>query len=225
MSAQSKLSRAEEAILAKMGDLDPDSPRFRVLEAALAFKASWVIFAEHLSDVARMEAFRAWGYASFAAYCSEELFVSTATAKKLVKSFRWLESEAPTYLPDPDKNGFKVAQRPIPDFRTLEVLADAQKEVADDRVPEDAYLRLRQAAFDGEHTSAQLRRELKAAIPEESRIEPVVDKAKTLRKALTATVKVIDLLHSWDGDPGLVKDAEALRDAIVHRLPRGPQSS
>jgi hypothetical protein len=220
MAIQQNLTRAEEAILAKMGDLDPESPRFRVLEAALAFKASWVIFAEHLSEVATTGGFKDWGYSTFTAYCRDELFISTATAKKLVKGYQWLESEAPAYLPTPDKGGLKTATRPVPDFRTLEVLADAQEEVAKNRVAEDAYLRLRQAAFEGEHTASQLRRELKSEIVEEEPAPTLDDKVKVLRKALSASVKLIDLLQTWDGDDALLKDAEKLRDKIVHRLPK-----
>src|SRR5262245_58662673 len=99
MSKQSNLSSAEVSILGKMATLDPESPRYRVLEAALAFKSSWIILGEHLSEVLKTGLWKAWGFKSFERYCGEESFVSSSTARKLVKSFNWLGEEAPELLP------------------------------------------------------------------------------------------------------------------------------
>ncbi len=89
---------------------------------------------------------------------------------------------------------------------------------------EDAYLALKQAAFDGEKAGA-LKKALHDAVPEHLRARPPEDKVRHLRRALTAAVKVIDLLREWDsaGEAGgdeLLVQAEKLRDAIALRLPR-----
>lgn len=213
------LTRAERMILARMEELDPSDPRYQVLEAALAFKASWVILAEHLTEVARSQAYKQWGYSTFARYCAEEVHVTPATAKKLVRGYTWLDEEAPELLPR-RKDGRLVPVREVPDYAALSVLHDARKELEAERIPRDAYLALKQAALDGERTAAQLRRDLKEAIPEKLRPKPAVDKVLSLRKALTFSVKVIDQLREWDGSDELLVQAEELRDAIAHHLPR-----
>src|SRR5690349_19853033 len=71
-SKATDLSRAEHSILARMAELEQDTPRYKTLEAALAFKSSWIILGEHLSEVMRTGLWRGWGYASFERYCAEE---------------------------------------------------------------------------------------------------------------------------------------------------------
>lgn len=225
MSKAADLSKAEVSIMARMASLDPDTPRFRVLEAALAFKSSWIILGEHLADVLRTGLWKGWGYASFERYSTDELHVLPATAKKLVRSFQWLGSEAPEFLPP--KAGARPRDVPtgvLPELASVTVLADARRHVEEGKVSEDAYLALKAAAFEGEKASA-LKQALHDAVPEHLRQRPPEDKARELRRALTAAVKVIDALREWDnageagGDDLLVR-AEQLRDAIALRLPR-----
>lgn len=233
-SKASDMSRAEVSILSKMAELDQDSPRYQTLEAALAFKASWIILGEHLSNVVRTGLWRGWGFASFERYCADEIHVTSSTAKKLVRGFQWLGAEAPEYLPAV-KEGRTRAPRdpppgPLPDMGAINVLADAKAHYEEARVPEDAYLALKQAALDGETASA-LRRTLKDSIPMHLRPKSANDKVRHLRRALTASVKVIDALREWDSQPTdgegeqedgdeLIVEAERLRDAIALRLPR-----
>ncbi|MCC7074660.1 MAG: hypothetical protein IT383_25350 [Deltaproteobacteria bacterium] len=209
-----------------MADLDPDTPRYHVLEAALAFKSSWILLGQHLAEVLRTGLWKGWGYASFERYATDELHVTPATAKKLVRSFQWLGAEAPEYLPP--KPGAKAARAvppgALPELSSVSVLADARHFLDEGSVSEDAYLALKEAAFDGEKASA-LKKALLDAVPEHLRSKPAEDKVRFLRRALTATVKVIDSLREWDsaGDAGgddLLVLAEKLRDAIAVRLPR-----
>lgn len=213
------LTRAERLILERMEKLDANDPRYQVLEAALAFKASWVMLAEHLADVARGKAYKQWGYSTFARYCSDEVHITGSTAKKLVKSYDWIEEEAPELLPKRD-GGKVISLREVPDYGAISVLADARKELEAERVPKDAYLALKQAALEGERTATQLRRDLKEAIPEALRDKPAIDKVRSLRKALTAAVKVIEHLREWEGNDSLLVQAEELRDALAYHLPR-----
>jgi len=213
------LTKAEMAIVSRMENLQPNDSRYQVLEAALAFKASWVMLGEHLTDVAESRVWRQWGYKSFSAYCADEIRVTSSTARKLVKSFRWLGEEAPEFIPRV-QDGKVTPTREVPDFNAIGVLADARKELEKERVDNDAYLALKAAAFEGERTPAQLRKELKEAIPEELRAKPVTDKVRQLRKALNNSVKLIDALSEWDGSDELVLEAEQLRDKIAEHLPR-----
>lgn len=226
MSKAADLSRAEVSIMARMASLDPDTPRYRVLEAALAFKSSWILLGEHLAEVLRTGLWKGWGYASFERYAGDELHVTPATAKKLVRSFQWLGAEAPEYLPQKPgaKGPREVPQGALPELSSVTVLADARHYVDEGAVSEDAYLALKEAAFDGEKASA-LKKALQEAVPAHLRAKLPEDKVRFLRRALTASVKVIDALREWDqaGDAGgddLLVLAEQLRDAIALRLPR-----
>jgi hypothetical protein len=229
MSKAPDLTHAEVSILGKMAGLDEGSERYRVLEAALAFKSSWVVLGEHLAAVLKASAFKTWGYASFERFCADELFLSAATAKKLVRSWSWLGEEAPEYLPPRSSSELQARKDelppgPLPDLNAVAVLADAKKAFNDARVSEDAYLSLKRAALDGETASA-LKRALNESIPDASKPKKADDKVRHLRKALTAVVKVIDELREWDsgGDAvgeDLLVQAEQLRDAIAVRLPK-----
>jgi hypothetical protein len=231
MSKQAELTHAEVSILGRMAGVEPDSPRYRVLEAALAFKSSWVVLGEHLGDVQKTGAFKAWGYASFERYCADELFLTAATAKKLVRSWQWIDDEAPEYLPPKSavdlverKTSSSLPPGELPDLKSIAVLADAKKALKEARVSEDAYLALKRAALEGENASA-LKKALQDSIPAEAKPKTADDKVRHLRRALTACVKTIDELREWDaggeaaGDDLLVM-AEALRDAVALRLPR-----
>lgn len=212
------LTRAEAAIMERMAALSPDDPRYQVLESALAFKASWVILGEHLNEVYLQRAFKDWGFSSFARYCTDELQVTSSTARKLVRSYQWLGEEAPNLIPRVEQ-GRVLPERPVPDYGTIAVMADAKKELQAERVAEDAYLALKQAALEGDLSASQLRRELREAIPEALRTPPR-DPVRDLRKSLTYAVKTIDALRDWDGSDELLLQAEALRDAIAHHMPR-----
>jgi hypothetical protein len=229
MSKAADLSRAELSMMARMAELEADSPRYRVLEAALAFKSSWIILGEHLAHVLKTQLWKGWSYPSFERYAADELFVTAATAKKLVRSYQWLGAEAPEYLPKIADGRVVLPRTPpagvLPDINAVHVLAEARRQVDEDRVTEDVYLALKQAAFDGE-TAASLKRTLHEAVPADLRKKTPDDRVRHLRRALTAVVKVIDELREWDsgGDAAgddLIVAAEQLRDAVAVRLPRG----
>jgi hypothetical protein len=229
MSKAVDLSRAEVSIMTRMSELEEETPRYQVLQSALAFKSSWVVLGEQLAKVMEGGWFRTWGYASFERFCADELFISAGTAKKLVRSFSWLGEEAPEYLPPTDDAALRQRKHdlpdgPLPDLNSISILADAKSSFEESRIPEDAYLALKQAALAGESASA-LRRALKESIPESQRPKPTDDRVRHLRKALTASVKTIDSLREWDADGNaggedLLVMAERLRDTIAIRLPK-----
>jgi hypothetical protein len=231
MSKAPAMTHAEVSILGKMASLEEDSPRYRVLESALAFKSSWVILGEHLSEILKNQFYKGWGYASFERYCADELFLTAATARKLVRSFSWIDEEAPEYLPPRSRSELvkrkeesTLPEGPLPDFNAVNVLADAKKALVEAKVSEDAYLSLKRAALEGEN-AASLKRSLSEAIPEDLKPKKADDKVRHLRRALSSCVKTLDELREWDsggesaGDDLLVM-AENLRDAIALRLPR-----
>ena len=218
MSKAPAMTHAEVSILGRLATLDETSPRYRVLESALAFKSSWVILGEHLSEILKNQFYKGWGFASFERYCADELFITAATAKKLVRSFTWLGDEAPEYLPPRDRselvrrsNDATLPEGPLPDLNAVNVLADAKKALGEAKVSEDAYL--------------SLKRSLNEAIPDDLKPKKADDKVRHLRRALSAIVKTLDELREWDsggeaaGDDLMIM-TETLRDAIALRLPK-----
>src|SRR5262245_30688537 len=93
-----RTSRAEAEMDALLGQLDPSSDRYRVLSAARAFKAAWVVMGEELTALREKETFRDWGYPTFEAYCRRELRLKSETANKLTRSFGYLRDHEPAVL-------------------------------------------------------------------------------------------------------------------------------
>ena len=103
--------------------LPPDSERYQVLISAKRFKSSWAELGESLTRVANTGQFHAWGYPSFEDYCSREIRIRRQTADKLLLAFRFLEREEPGVLERKD-------ERPLPDFRSVDLLRQAREEQA-----------------------------------------------------------------------------------------------
>lgn len=233
----SNMTRAEEAILAKMSSLNPSEPRYRVLEATLTFKASWIILAEHLTQVASEKLFKTWGFRSFEQYCNNELHVGPSTAKKLIRSYSWIRDEAPEYAEyahasdaSDDASDVEIIDAdpkprlppPVPDYRVIDVLTRAKEEYMAERCDEEAYQELKRAAFSGEKSVTELKKSLDEAIPEEKKPQKPIDRVQQLRKALLAAVKAVEALAPIENEEGLgeiVQSAAALRDVLAKALP------
>ena len=143
MSDQATITSETALMMEKMVGLTPDDPRYMVLKAALDYKASWIDLAEHLNVVAENKDYKEWGYKAFKDYCSEELQIRQATARKLVRGFQWIDQEAPELLPRLIDDQVDVAARDsgvmLPDVDTVDVLVKAQKEVKKERLSRDVY--------------------------------------------------------------------------------------
>ena len=106
------MSRAEAAIAGKIEELPESSLRRKVLEGARRFKASWVEFGRLLSQVKREGLWGEWGYASFDAYCTKELFIRKQTAEKLTMSFGFLERHEPQLVEEPEPGRHEARTAP-----------------------------------------------------------------------------------------------------------------
>ena len=93
-----KTDRAmEDRLLAVSGDPE----RADTLAKARAFKRTWLELADALARVQKHESWRRWGFTDFDAYCRKELHLRSSTVAKLLGSYRFLESAAPTVGPSP----------------------------------------------------------------------------------------------------------------------------
>jgi hypothetical protein len=135
---------------ARIGELPEGSLRRKVLESARRFKASWVELGRMLAQVRREEAWKEWGFDSFEAYCTKELFLRRATAEKLALSYGFLERHEP-----------EVARarelRAVPPFEVIEVLSRAE---AAGRMDREAWGEMREEVMDGEADRADVSRRI-----------------------------------------------------------------
>jgi hypothetical protein len=118
-----RVTASAARLAARIEELPESSMRRRVLEGAKRFKASWVELGGLLAQVKRESLWREWGYPSFDAYCTKELFIRRQTAEKLTLSYGFLERHEPE-LAAPRSP--RAEARPAPAFEVIEVLSRAE---------------------------------------------------------------------------------------------------
>lgn len=208
-------TRGEEIIEQRLAELDPATPRYAALAAALQFKSSWVRLGEVLADVRETQSFRDWGYEDFDGYCKDEIRITRETAAKLCRSYGYLAETQPALVAMPAAG--EVPPR-VPDLQAVDLLARMQK---NDRVPEPVYRDLSRATFAEDLGANELRRRLREEAPAAfARSKPVSgDSRKLLRSALSQVAHLIETLHAVDQlDDTILEQAEALRSMIAGRL-------
>jgi hypothetical protein len=144
------MTTSAEKLVARAEDLPEGSVRRRVLEGAQRFKAAWVEFGRLLAEVRRKELWRGWGYPSFDRYCARELFIRSATADKLTRSYGFLERHEPELAR-------ARAESRAPPFEVIEVLSRAE---AAGRLPEGGWRDLRDEVLERPPTAASVNRML-----------------------------------------------------------------
>ena len=217
-----------------MAGLEATDPRYRVLKAALGYKAAWVVLAEHLSEVYSDRHYRNWGYKGFNQWVKGEVQLGPSTAKKLIRGYRWLQQQAPQYIPRPvdeEAGAWAPPDEPVPDYGVVNVLAEVHEAFEDQRVNREAYDMLRESAFDPDTSAAKLRRDFEEAIPEHLREQRPADPLRPLRLALSAADKVVErLAEAQDEEDGSIgapeavfEEAIALRDHLYEALAAAQQ--
>lgn len=148
----------------QMTDLTPGSLRHQTLEAARRFKASWIELGQKLWTVWKEKAYRSWGYLTFEAYCAKELHLRSATAKKLLHSYYFLEKEEPSTLQRLRGEG---ASSTLPSPEAVNVLRLLKRR---EEVPSDHYQQVRQYVLEEGKDVSEVRQRvqeiLKASRPE-----------------------------------------------------------
>jgi hypothetical protein len=168
-----------EKLQSRMEELPEGSMRRRVLESARRFKSSWVELGRMLSQVRRESVWREWGYPSFDAYCTKELFIRKQTAEKLTMSYGFIERHEPELA----EHG---APRAVPSFEVIEVLSRAE---AAGRLPEDGWRQLREDILERPPTPAALNRQLSERWGAASPPEPQPE-GERLRKLAALALRV-----------------------------------
>jgi hypothetical protein len=200
-------SKGEIAIERIMQELDPASERYQILATAKVFKSSWVELGEKLLQVQRGTLFKEWGYDSFEDYCSREVRIKKPTAEKLTLAYRFLEKEEPAML------ARHTELKPIPDYRSFDLLRQAREEA---RVTDEDYAALRRAVIDEERSLPTVRKQFR-----ELTADPQ-DHSQQLKNALAATRRLETALQNL---PDLPADISSALQALLTYLAESLQSS
>ena len=188
----------------RLEDMPEGSLRRRVLESARRFKSSWVELGRMLSEVKRDGIWREWGYASFDAYCTKELFIRKQTADKLTASYGFIERHEPALVRE-------ATPRPAPSFEVIEVLSRAE---AAGRLPESGWGDLREEILERPPTPAALNRQLSERYGPAPRPEPAPE-SERLRKLAALAHRLASACAAEDGVPGAVAErARALAEDL-----------
>lgn len=79
----------------KLSQLEPESMRYKVLDAAKNFKGSWLALGQYLYTAYKDKLYKEWGFMTFESYCLKEIGIRTQTAVKLLKSYYFVEKDEP----------------------------------------------------------------------------------------------------------------------------------
>lgn len=184
-------SRSEAEIEARLEQLDPNSQRYQVLNAARQFKASWVALGESLTAAREKSSYRAWGYPSFEAYCRRELQIKQETANKLTRSFAFLRDHEPDVLSERDS-------RELPPLDVVDLLSQARERT---KMSDDEFATIRDEALSPESKSTrhEVMKRLREVDPEAFKPAPKPTLApgeNDLRKALLLAERLETLLQA-----------------------------
>jgi len=168
--------------------LPPDSERYRVLLSAKRFKSSWVELGESLTRIANTGEFQSWGYTSFEDYCAKEIRIRRQTADKLLLAFRFLEREEPGVLERKDA-------RPLPDFRSIDMLRQAREEQA---FSPEAYNELRRTVIEEDRSHPTVARQFRDFVQES---QPARRGEYRCQGALSAARRLSNALAELDAVP------------------------
>ena len=177
-------TKAIHQIEERMGDLNPESLRYKVLDCARKFKSSWMELGQYLFSVYKDKLFKDWGYLTFESYCSKEIGIRQATAMKLLKSYSFLEHEEPAFLKRQSITDRKPSQ--IPSYESVNALRLAKQS---DRLSEDDYKTLREEVLDHVKEDAEIKKKirtiLKSNTPSPSAGEKETRKEAIVKKFLS----------------------------------------
>lgn len=190
-------TKGELVIEQIMQQLDPASPRYRVLTVARQFKSSWVELGEQLSLVRNGGDYNGWGYASFDDYCREEVRIKKDTAIKLTSAYRYLEKEEPEIL------ARSRQMQPVPDYRSIDMLRQARE---DQHLSEEQFQLLRDTVIEKERSHPTVAKQFR----EFAGLNTPPTEAQLLRQSLATAKRLEGQLQQLTNFPEQIVPACAL---------------
>ncbi len=168
-------TKAIQRLEDRMESLQPGTIRYETLQAAKRFKSSWVELGRMLWTVFSEKKYREWGYLTFEAYCAKEIGIRTATAKKLLHSYYFLEKEEPTILKRLSEES--PANLPSPEAVNLLRLLSKRQEVSP-----DGYQKVRSFVLEKGEEAPFVRQQVRSLLQV---VEPDPEAARAIRRQAT----------------------------------------
>jgi len=194
----------------RMEALEPGSLRYLTLDSARSFKSSWIELGQALFAIYRDKKFKEWGYLTFEAYCSKEIGIRQATGLKLLKSYSFLEREAPVFL---KKASEEQKPNQIPSVESVNALRLAK---TSERIPESDYQKLREEVLDNAQEETQVKKKIRtilqahpAKLTAETK-DPVKRKQIFVKKILTQLRAAKLELEEISMPPSVLKQLDSL---------------
>lgn len=211
-------TKALQNIERQMGELDPASFRYRVLDAARGFKSSWIELGQLLYSVSKDKKYRDWDYLTFEAYCEKEVGIKQATAVKMLKSYYFLEREEPAFLKEASSEGRPPAK--IPGFESVNALRAAKES---ERLTPRQYEDLRQDVLESPKEEGEIKKKiryvLKSTGPNRSAKDEAAEKKTAAVKRLLSNLQGVKTqINELDFPPKVLKQIDALIDLLSDYL-------
>ncbi len=201
------MTATAEKLDSRIEDLPEGSLRRRVLESARRFKSSWVELGRMLTQVRRESLWREWGYVTFEAYCTKELFIRKHTAEKLTMSYGFMERHEPDLVRREERE-----PKPVPSFEVIDILSRAE---ASGRLPEGGWREIRDDVLERGTTPAALNRQLTERYGAPPAPAPPPGEER-LRKLASLARRLAGACASDDGVPRAIADrAQALAEDLA----------
>lgn len=205
------VAAAVKDIEAKLTEIDPNSPRGRVLEAAKQFKTNWAELGQRLAQVLDKSMHLDWGYQSFDHYVRAELNIRKETAFKLVRSFSLAREIRPEIVE-------KKAWDQLPQVEVVDYLTKRRKEEA---VNDEQFEAIASQAIDEAWTPRVVSQKWRALVNDDNRAanKEVEDPSvKAARRAKELAEKLHRLLTEIPGVDNQLVDAAATIVAGLEEL-------
>lgn len=207
-------TRSLESVEKKMADLDQNSIRYQILKSVKDFKTSWIELGQALYTVWKDKLYKEWGYMTFDAYTAKEIGIRKPTAIKLLKSYYFLEKEAPSYINKDYSQTLEAAN--LPNYEAVNALRLAKdKKVLTDK--DYAHFK-KEVLEEGKDVSA-VKKDLTSMIRQREELDP--DEARERRRTVTlkrllSTLKTLkqELEASKLVSQAVIKDISSLVNKI-----------
>lgn len=162
----------------KMQELDPSTIRYRVLENARDFKTSWISLGQALYTVWKDKLYKEWGYTDFEAYSKKEMGVRKQTALKLLRSYSFLEKEAPGYTDSRFTESTEAGS--VPTYEAVDVLRQAKKKDID----KEDYAKIKKYVLEQGKDARDVKKDLTQMVKQREELDPREVRQEKRKKVL-----------------------------------------
>ncbi|CAN5498966.1 hypothetical protein BH11MYX1_BH11MYX1_30840 [soil metagenome] len=198
------LTKTDRQMEDRMLAVQNDPMRAETLQKARQFKRTWLELAQALARVQAGGSWENWGFSDFDAYCRKELHLRANTVAKLLGSYRFLETSAPSVIERAREDPFEA---PIPSVKAVEFVQRATDRGAADA---ETLETMKRVAFEEGVDAPLLARRFKdVAFPESDR-----EKAEKLRANISGTARRLSSLVAENGSPVPKKIAVQVEEAM-----------